>query len=100
MNDAEAYSEPWELENNIDEYVNEDNVAQGAGASPLRTTRKGSGRATVQTNRVMTYDIGVPFNGSLTGSIAVGSTLTGCNSNNNGIPDLLEKCIRNNRCRF
>lgn len=103
INDEDAYTEVWELPlGEADELVSEAGVAQRGGAIRPMTilSRDANGQVTVQLNKPMTYDISVPFNGTVTGTVAVGSTLTGKDSNNNGIPDLLEKCIHNNRCRF
>jgi hypothetical protein len=66
----------------------------------LRIIARGHGTATVQTTRKATFSGGIPFNGRISGSLPAGTVLTGRDSNNNGIPDIIEKPLKKGRIVF
>ena len=73
--------------------------AQGSGA-PLTIIRRSPGRATVRTNRTMTFSGGIPFAGQVSGSVPAGAVLSGGDRNGNGVPDVLERGLRDRTVIF
>lgn len=69
--------------------------SQSGSGSPVTTISRGGGRATVRTNVRLRYNINTYIRGRFSGIIEVGSTMSGSDNNNNGIPDQLEKAFKN-----
>ena len=69
-----------------------------AAHKPISVTtisRDSNGNVTVRVNSAIVFSGSVPFNGSVSGTIPAGATFKGRDSNNNNLPDLLEREIRN-----
>lgn len=67
---------------------------------PLTVVARNGDNVTVRTNTGTTFNGGIPFNGSVSGSIPAGAIFSGRDSNHNNVPDILERPIRNGNIRF
>lgn len=108
VNDDDAYAETWEVDDpNV--YVNPPEIGGGGGGdphqnrgsvTPLTVLARNNGNVTVQTNKTLTFNSNIPFKGKVSGSIPAGARFTARDSNRNGIPDLLEGCLKKTTCVF
>ena len=71
-----------------------DAIAEG-GRAPFTRISRSNGRATVRSNVTIGFKVNTIIRGTVSGTIAPGSRFEGPDSNNNGIPDLLERGWRN-----
>lgn len=67
---------------------------------PLTVVARNGDTVTVRTETGVTFNGGIPFNGSVSGHIPAGALFTGKDSNHNGVPDILERPIRNGNITF
>jgi hypothetical protein len=80
----------------------DEEIAGQAQASnpPLTTIDRSGGYATVRLNQTLYFNGSIWLQGQLSGSIPPGATFRGCDNNNNGIPDLLERLARERKIHF
>jgi hypothetical protein len=69
-------------------------------AGGLKVVGRENGYATVQTTRPSTFSGSIPFNGQISGTLPAGTVLRGRDTNNNGIPDIIEKPLKKGRIKF
>ena len=83
------------------DWENPDFAGQAQGGNPPMTTiNQSGGYATVRLNQTPFYNGSIWFQGQVSGSIPAGATMRGRDSNNNGVPDLLERFAREGKIHF
>jgi hypothetical protein len=101
MNEDAVYLDPdWEYPEVINLLDDDSGTPFAAGRGNMSTVNRSNGYATVRLNSPATFSGSVPFNGNVSGVLPAGTLLRGKDSNNNGVPDLLEKQLKKGRIKF
>ena len=66
----------------------------------IQIVSRGGGYATIRTTKPMTFSGGIPFRGRISGTLPAGTVLKGRDSNDNGVPDIIETPLKTGTLRF
>ena len=101
MNEDVVYEDPeWEYPEVV--YLVDDGSGTplAAGGAKMTTLNRSNGQATVRLNAPATFNGSIPFNGNVSGVLPAGTVLRGRDSNNNGVPDIIEGPLKKGRIKF
>lgn len=94
---AQAAQDSQQVE---DDTLTPSSSTAAAGSRGFVNIGRGNGRATVRTTKPATFSGSIPFNGQVSGSFPAGAVFTGPDRNGDGVPDILERLLRDRRIRF